>query len=145
MNKKLKARGCYCSYSLYCPVAVLLLPLLSYVNAISAPGLHSVVVGVIGPSVISSNPSHATIIIILLMHHFNRLIHIRNTFSKSDQPFMRKKVVILGAGYAGIFAIANLCRAKIFDIILIDKNPYHLLLQQISYVVSGEKDPGAGE
>jgi NADH:ubiquinone reductase (H+-translocating) len=54
---------------------------------------------------------------------------------------MRKKVVILGAGYAGIFAAANLCRAKIFDIILIDKNPYHLLLQQIPYVVSGEKDP----
>jgi NADH:ubiquinone reductase (H+-translocating) len=54
---------------------------------------------------------------------------------------MRKKVVILGAGYAGIFAAANLCRAKIFDTILIDKNPYHLLLQQIPYVVSGEKDP----
>ena len=54
---------------------------------------------------------------------------------------MRKKVVILGAGYAGIFALQHLCRAKIFDIILIDKNPYHLLLQQIPYVVSGEKDP----
>jgi NADH dehydrogenase len=54
---------------------------------------------------------------------------------------MRKKVVILGAGYAGIFAAANLCGAKIFDITLIDKNPYHLLLQQIPHVVSGEKKP----
>ena len=54
---------------------------------------------------------------------------------------MRKKVVILGAGYGGIFAAANLCRDKIFDIILIDKNPYHLLLQQIPHIVSRGKDP----
>jgi NADH dehydrogenase FAD-containing subunit len=52
---------------------------------------------------------------------------------------MRKKIAILGAGYAGIFAAANLCRAKAFDIILIDKNPYHLLLQQIPHIVSGKK------
>jgi NADH dehydrogenase len=55
---------------------------------------------------------------------------------------MRKKVVVLGAGYGGIFAAANLCRTKIFDIILIDKNPYHLLLQQIPFIISGEKGRG---
>jgi NADH dehydrogenase len=53
---------------------------------------------------------------------------------------MGKKVVVLGAGYGGIFAAANLCRHKIFDIVLIDKNPYHQLLQQIPYIVSGAKD-----
>jgi NADH:ubiquinone reductase (H+-translocating) len=52
---------------------------------------------------------------------------------------MRKRVVVLGAGYGGIFAAANLCRGKTFDIILIDKNPYHLLLQQIPFVICGEK------
>lgn len=54
---------------------------------------------------------------------------------------MRKKVVILGVGYAGIFAAANLCRAKAFDVILIDNNPSHPLLRQIHQVVSGEKVP----
>jgi NADH dehydrogenase len=54
---------------------------------------------------------------------------------------MGKKVVILGAGYGGIFAAANLCKYKIFDIVIIDKNPYHQLLQQIPYIVSGAKDP----
>jgi hypothetical protein len=54
---------------------------------------------------------------------------------------MRKKIAILGTGYAGIFAAANLCRAKTFDIILIDKSPYYLLLQQIPHIISREKDP----
>ena len=53
---------------------------------------------------------------------------------------MGKKVVVLGAGYGGIFAAANLCKYKIFDIVIIDKNPYHQLLQQIPYIVSGAKD-----
>src|SRR3712207_9570206 len=53
---------------------------------------------------------------------------------------MRKKVLVLGAGYGGIFAAANLCKHKIFDIVIIDKNSYHQLLQQIPYIVSGAKD-----
>jgi NADH dehydrogenase len=53
---------------------------------------------------------------------------------------MGKKVVVLGAGYGGIFAAANLCKHRIFDTVIIDKNPYHQLLQQIPYIVSGEKD-----
>jgi NADH dehydrogenase len=53
---------------------------------------------------------------------------------------MGKKVMVLGAGYGGIFAAANLCKHKIFDIVLIDKNPYHQVLQQIPYIVSGTKD-----
>src|SRR5918998_996710 len=57
----------------------------------------------------------------------------------SDQSVMRKKVVVLGGGYGGIFAAASLCKDKIFDIIIIDKNPYHQLLQQIPYIVCGAK------
>ncbi|MDQ3847734.1 MAG: FAD-dependent oxidoreductase, partial [Thermoproteota archaeon] len=64
---------------------------------------------------------------------------INNRPARSDQYFMRKRVVVLGAGYGGIFAAANLSRSKIFDIILIDKNPYHLILQQIPLVISGQK------
>lgn len=53
---------------------------------------------------------------------------------------MKKKVVILGAGYGGIFAAAHLCKEnKHFSVSLIDKNPYLQLLQQIQYLISGSK------
>ena len=53
---------------------------------------------------------------------------------------MKKKVVILGAGYGGIFAAAHLCKEnKHFSVSLIDKNPYLQLLQQIPYIISGSK------
>jgi NADH dehydrogenase len=51
------------------------------------------------------------------------------------------KIVILGAGYAGVFAAANLCIHVDIEILLIDKNPYHQLLQQIHHVTSGTKRP----
>jgi len=51
------------------------------------------------------------------------------------------KIVILGAGYAGVFAAANLCKHVDIEILLIDKNPYHQLLQQIHHVTSGTKRP----
>ena len=50
------------------------------------------------------------------------------------------KIVILGAGYAGVFVAANLCKHVDIEILLIDKNPYHQLLQQIHHVTSGTKD-----
>lgn len=54
---------------------------------------------------------------------------------------MKKRVVILGAGYGGIFAAAHICKEKNehFSVSLIDKNPYLQLLQQIPYVISGSK------
>jgi NADH:ubiquinone reductase (H+-translocating) len=49
------------------------------------------------------------------------------------------EIVILGAGYAGIFAAANLCKRSGIKVTLIDKNPYHQLLQQIHTVAAGIK------
>ena len=52
---------------------------------------------------------------------------------------MKNKIVILGAGYAGIFLCTNLS-SKLKDtseIILIDRNDYHQLMQEIHLVASG--------
>lgn len=54
---------------------------------------------------------------------------------------MKKRAVILGAGYGGIFAAANLCKKELFDVTIIDRNPYHQLLQQIHHLISGSKKP----
>ena len=51
------------------------------------------------------------------------------------------EIVILGAGYAGIFAAANLCKRSGIKVTLVDKNPYHQLLQQIHCVAAGIKKP----
>lgn len=52
----------------------------------------------------------------------------------------KKKIVILGAGYAGIFLSTNLSSKLDRDsteIILIDRNNYHQLMQEIHLVASG--------
>ncbi|MFL6397766.1 MAG: NAD(P)/FAD-dependent oxidoreductase [Nitrososphaeraceae archaeon] len=52
----------------------------------------------------------------------------------------KKKIVILGAGYAGIFLAINIARyvtEKAGEVILIDRNPYHQLLQEIHLVAAG--------
>ena len=51
-----------------------------------------------------------------------------------------KRLVILGAGYAGIFLATNIGRylkGKGGEIILVDRNPYHQLLQEIHLVATG--------
>lgn len=50
------------------------------------------------------------------------------------------EIIILGAGYAGIFAAANLCKHLSIKVTLIDKKPYHQLLQQIHTVAAGIKN-----
>jgi NADH:ubiquinone reductase (H+-translocating) len=50
------------------------------------------------------------------------------------------EIIILGAGYAGIFAAANICKHTGIKIRLVDKNPYHQLLQQIHTVAAGIKN-----
>lgn len=53
---------------------------------------------------------------------------------------MKKRVLILGAGYGGIFAAAYLCKErKHLNVSLIDKNPYFQLLQLIPQIISGSK------
>jgi NADH dehydrogenase len=53
---------------------------------------------------------------------------------------MKKRVLILGAGYGGIFAAAHLCKEnEHYSVSLIDKNPYLQLVQQIPYIISGSK------
>jgi NADH dehydrogenase len=52
----------------------------------------------------------------------------------------KKRIVILGAGYAGIFLSTNLSSKLDKDsneIILIDRNNYHQLMQEIHLVASG--------
>ena len=52
----------------------------------------------------------------------------------------KKRIVILGAGYAGIFLATNIARSvaeKLGEVILIDRNPYHQLLQEIHLVAAG--------
>ena len=44
----------------------------------------------------------------------------------------KKRIVILGAGYAGMFLATHIARhltEKAGEVILIDRNPYHQLLQ----------------
>ena len=51
-----------------------------------------------------------------------------------------KRIVILGAGYAGIFLATNIARyfrGKAGEVIIIDRNPYHQLLQEIHLVATG--------
>jgi NADH dehydrogenase len=53
---------------------------------------------------------------------------------------LKKKIVILGAGYAGIFLSTNLSSKldkNSNEIILIDRNNYHQLMQEIHLVASG--------
>ena len=52
---------------------------------------------------------------------------------------MKNKIVVLGAGYAGIFLCTNLSSKlkDISEIILIDRNNYHQLMQEIHLVASG--------
>lgn len=52
---------------------------------------------------------------------------------------MSNKIVILGAGYAGIFLSTNLSSKlkDLAEIILIDRNNYHQLMQEIHLVASG--------
>jgi NADH dehydrogenase len=53
---------------------------------------------------------------------------------------MKKKIVVLGAGYAGIFLCTNLSsklNKDLVEIILIDRNDYHQLMQEIHLVAAG--------
>ena len=71
------------------------------------------------------------------------LTDITNQADGKGQPSDNKTIVILGAGYAGLFLSLNLesyiGSRKDCKIILIDKNPYHQLLQEIHFVAAGAR------
>ena len=51
----------------------------------------------------------------------------------------KKRIVILGAGYGGIFLATNIARyvtEKSGEVILVDRNHYHQLLQEIHLVAA---------
>jgi NADH dehydrogenase FAD-containing subunit len=54
---------------------------------------------------------------------------------------MKIVIVILGACYARTVAAASQCKQVGMEVLLIDKNPYHPLVQQIHYVALGVKRP----
>ena len=58
---------------------------------------------------------------------------------RKDDLKWEAKIVVLGAGYAGIFLCTNLSSKlkDIAEIILIDRNDYHQLMQEIHLVASG--------
>src|ERR687895_1580821 len=51
------------------------------------------------------------------------------------------KVLILGGGYAGIFAASNLCKNENVQVTLVNDGPKLQLLQNIHRVASGEVQP----
>jgi NADH:ubiquinone reductase (H+-translocating) len=63
---------------------------------------------------------------------------------KEGRPNAEKTIIILGAGYAGLFLSLNLesyigTRNDDCRIVLIDKNSYHQLLQEIHFVAAGAR------
>lgn len=53
-----------------------------------------------------------------------------------------KKIVILGAGYAGLRAVKKLAHAKLdAQIVLVNKNPYHYESTQLHQIAAGTKEP----
>ena len=51
------------------------------------------------------------------------------------------RVLILGGGYAGIFAASNLCKNENVQVTLVNDGPKLQLLQNIHRVASGELQP----
>lgn len=53
---------------------------------------------------------------------------------------MTKRVVILGAGYGGAFLATNLAGSDM-EVTLVDKKPYHELIQELHLVATGFRKP----
>lgn len=63
---------------------------------------------------------------------------------QSDQPesAARRRVAVIGAGFAGLWAVKRLRRECNLDIVLIDRNNYHTFLPLLYQVAAAELEPG---
>ena len=52
----------------------------------------------------------------------------------------KKKVIIIGGGYAGLRVINKLASSKDIEILLLDKNPYHYMQTDVYELIANEKD-----
>lgn len=53
---------------------------------------------------------------------------------------MSNKIIIIGAGYAGIVALKSLAKNPTNSILLLDKNPYHFLQTDVYDLIANEYD-----
>ena len=52
----------------------------------------------------------------------------------------KKKVIIVGGGYAGLCALKKLASSQDVEILLLDKNPYHYMQTDVYELIANEKD-----
>ena len=52
----------------------------------------------------------------------------------------KSKIVVVGAGYAGIKTLQNLAKNPQNEIILLDKNPYHYMQTEVYELIANEED-----
>lgn len=66
--------------------------------------------------------------------------------SFSDMPSPKKKIVILGAGFGGLFALKSIYKYvknwQDYDILIVDKNNYFVFTPLLHEVATGGIDPG---
>lgn len=68
----------------------------------------------------------------------NKIINI--LISKKGLSLMMKKVVIIGGGYAGIYALRELVKNKNIKITLIDKHTYHNLQPEVYDLIANKSN-----
>jgi NADH dehydrogenase len=52
----------------------------------------------------------------------------------------KNKIIVIGAGYAGLRLVENLAKDKNNEILLLDKNPYHYMQTDVYDLIANEED-----
>lgn len=53
---------------------------------------------------------------------------------------MKKKVIVIGGGYAGLRAVEKLAKNSNYEILLLDKNSYHFMQTDVYDLIANEED-----
>ena len=61
--------------------------------------------------------------------------------SNGKEPVPRPRVVVLGAGFAGLWAAKQLAKAAV-DVWIVDRNNYHTLFPLLYQIAAAELTPG---